>query len=481
MSLSFKYFVWSALDRIGFQILQVITLLIVSRILSPSDFGLMAIVTFFTSIGIAIIENGFTSALIQKTHATNKDYNTVFIFSLVSSIVIYAVLFLTAPYIATYYNEASATMIVRFIGLMNIFSALSIVHLARLNKALNFKRIAKVNVLAALVSGVVAIILAFRNFQVWTLVGQTLVYYFMQCLLLWYFEKWRPKLQFDFTAFKDLFHYGYKLLGASLLEIAFQNSYILIIVKKFSPTTVGIFSQARRLSEVPAFTISSIIQQVIFPSFSLIQNDNEKLRYHFSKVLRLLSFFTFPFMFFLAVVSKPLVYIFLSSKWAEAVPYFQIFFVTNMLLCIHVANLNILKVRGRTDLYLRAEIFKKVVGILLIFAGLPWGMRGLMASWVLTNLISYVINAWFCNSTINYTLVKQLLNIFPAFILAVFVGLAVHYSVVFKSSYIQELIIKLFLCIGLYLALSWVLRLKAFCEAKDILMMFINKVPVLKR
>lgn len=459
-----KGFTWSAIDRIGFQLLQVITLVILSRLLQPEDFGLIAIVTFFTSIGNALIDSGFTAAIIQKASITNKDLNTAFIFNLAVAIVVYVFFFILAPFIAAYYHEPRVTATTRAICLMNLFSALGIVHLARLNRDINFKAVAKVNLAAALSSGILAVSLAFMGYGVWALVMQTLLFYSVQCILLWKTDRWRPQLQFDLFSFKQLFNYGYKLLSASLLEIAFQNIYTLIIGKRFSQFTLGIFSQSRRLTDVPANTASSIVQQVIFPAFSKIQHDNEEIRHRFAQSLRLLSFFIFPSMFFLAVVSKPIVYIFLTAKWGDAIPFLQVFFITNMLLCIHIANLNILKIKGRTDLYLRAEVYKKITGIVLIIGGLYFGIVGLMVSWVLNYVISYFINAWYCNNLIEFTLLEQIRAMLPSLSCTVIAGLLSYYLIQFMHNLWIQMLGGLGLCIVFYFLCAYIFRLKALQE-----------------
>ena len=465
----FRGIAWSAVDRLGFQLIQLIILVILSRLLQPSDFGLIAIVTFFTSVGNALIDSGFTAALIQKLNISEKEYNTAFIFNIVVAITVYFIFFMSAPLIASFYNEPNVVAITRTICLINLFSSLGIVHLARLHREINFKAIAQINLSAAIFSGAIAVIMAITGFGIWSLVVQTILFYFVQMILLWAFDKWRPKLEFDRISFVQLFNYGYKLLGASLLEIAFQNLYIVIIGKKFSQYTLGIFSQSRRFADVPANTASSIVQQVIFPVFTKIQQDDEQIRFRFSQSLRLLSFSIFPAMFFLAVVSKSLVLIFLTEKWSDAIPYLQVFFITNMLLCIHVANLNILKIKGRSDLYLKAEFFKKIIGLTAIVIALPFGIKGLMLSWVLTYIISYIINAWYCNRLINYSLIKQVKDMLPSFIATVISGGMVFFIIDFQFNNWTNLALELVSCLLIYLIISFVFQIRPFLETIQII------------
>lgn len=475
MKTIFKDFIWSAIDRLGFQLLQVITLVILSRLLQPPDFGLIAIVTFFTSIGNALIDSGFSAAIIQKSSITNTDLNTAFIFNLIIAIAVYLLFFVSAPFIADYYHEPRVVATTRAICLMNLLSALGIVHLARLNRDINFKSVAKVNLSAALCSGVAAIVLAILGYGVWALVMQTLIFYGIQCILLWTIDKWRPRFHFDLKAFKQLFNYGYKLLSASLLEIAFQNLYTLIIGKQFSQFTLGIFSQSRRLTDVPANTASSIVQQVIFPLFSKIQHNDEEIKHRFAQSLRLLSFFIFPTMFFLAVISKPIVFIFLTAKWADAIPFMQVFFITNMLLCIHIANLNILKIKGRTDLYFKAEVYKKIIGIAFIIGGLYFGIVGLMISWVLTNLVSYFINAWFCNKLISFHLKEQIRSLLPPLLCTLIAGSLSFYLMQFVHNYWIELLGGLSLCIVFYVLFAYFFKLKALQETLQLVKPYLNR------
>jgi O-antigen/teichoic acid export membrane protein len=409
---------WSFLERFGTYLVLLITQIVLARLLLPADFGLIGMLTIFIAISQAFIDSGFDNALIQKKHTNQKDYSTVFYFNILIGFLCYGILFFSAPLIAEFFEQEKLVGLTRLVGLILVFNALGLIQLVKFKKELNFKVIAQVSVTANFLSAVIGIGLALMDYGVWALAFQMVSIYFLRSAFYWMKSHWRPSLVFSKQSFRQLFGFGSKLLISGIIDQIFQNIYLLVIGKLFTAKELGYYTQAQKFQEVPVVTLASVVGNVTFPAFSKIQDDDERLRIGFRKMIKLLVFVNFPMMLGLAVIAQPLFLLLLGEKWLPAVPYFQILCISGMIYTLHTSNLSILKVKGRSDLFLYLEIIKKVIVVLAILIGLNWGIMGLVVGQVVTSFISLFLNAFFTGKLISYSIKAQLKDVSSTLIIA---------------------------------------------------------------
>ncbi len=463
---------WSFIERFGTQIVLLITQIVLARLLTPFDFGLIGMLVIFIAISRVFIEGGLGTALIQKKDADDIDFSTVFLTNAIISVLLYVVLFFASPLVAAFFRQPELKWLLRFVGLVLIFNSLGLVPFVKLEKELDFKIIAKSTILSSVLSSIVGITLAYKGMGVWALAIQMVVIYFFRTLLFWVFSGWRLPLIFSWRSFKALFDYGYKLLLSSLLDQVFQNIYLLIIGKFFLAKDLGYYTQAKKLQVVPVETLSAIVGSVTFPTFSKIQNEDEKLLLGFRKTIKMLVFINFPLMLGLAVIAKPLFFYVLGEVWMPAVPYFQLLCISGMFYTLQTSNLNILKVKGRSDLYLKLEVIKKVLVVLGIIIGINWGIAGLIWGSVITSLIGYFVNSYYSGVLINYPVVNQLKDIVPSMIMTIVMAMFMTVmGLLFKQS-LGLFISQMFFGALVYFMLSYFVKHDACLDSLKIIKEF---------
>ncbi|MBI9035726.1 MAG: lipopolysaccharide biosynthesis protein [Bacteroidales bacterium] len=464
---------WSFLEKFGSRVILLITQIILARLLSPEDFGLIGMLTVFIIISQVFVDSGFGNALIQKQDANKLDYSTVFFCNIIVSIVLYGILFFTAPLVAGFFNQIELIWLLRFVGLILFFDSLGVVQFAKFRRELNFKVIAKATVYANTIAAIVGILLAYYNFGVWALAVQMVLIYLFRTIFFWIYSDWIPSLLFSTKSFKELFNFGYKLLLSGLLDQVFQNIYILIIGKFFSAKDLGYYTQAKNFSQVPVSTLYAIVGSVTFPVLSKLQAEPEKLLLALRKTIKLLAFVNFPLMLGLAVVAHPLFYYVLGERWLSAVPYFQLLCLSGTLYTLHAINLSILQVKGRTDLFLKLELIKKGIGIVGIAIGVNWGIMGLVWSNVIVSFVAFFINSYYTNMLVHYPLLKQLKDLLPTFLASL-----IMVAVMLIVAKIYEMSIVLFLSqiiIGVvsYFTITYVSKQEALIDGLKIIKEFI--------
>jgi len=467
---------WSLLEKVGVLGIGLFINIILARLLSPTEYGLIGNIAIFTVIANTFIDGGFASALIQKQNTNDNDYTTIFVFNLVVALLLYFVLFACAPLIAAYFNEPSLNTLLKFVGLLLIFNSLGIIQSTLLTKNLDFKPLSKTALISNTVAGLLAIGLAFLGYGVWSLAWQLVFAMVVKTLLLWYYSTWRPKGKFKKSSLKDLFGFGSNMLFSSLLESIYQSAFSWIINKRFSLQSLGFYTQAKKLQEIPVLILSNVIGGVTFPALAKIQDDTMKLKFSYKKILQLQVFVNFPVMLGLIVMAKPIVAILLTAKWLPSVPYIQLLALAGMLYTLQTTNLNILKVKGRSDIFFRLEVAKKIIGIILIFLGLIWGIYGLVASLVLSSYISFFINSYFSGRLIHYPVKEQLMDLLP-YLFASIVMAALSYGLKFFLPFgdVGMLICQGTMALVSYILISLWLKLSAVAELKLIVDSFINK------
>lgn len=418
---------WSSLQQFSGQLISFAVSMILARLLLPSEFGLIAMLGVFMSISNTLINSGLTNSLIRTQNLEEDDFSTVFFFNLITSIFIYISLFLAAPYIAAFYKQELLTLILRVYSITFIINAFSAIQNTRLTKIMDFKTQMKVTIPSLIIGSIVGIIMAYTGYGVWSLIWSSIIQAFAATIQLWYWSKWKPLIVFNMEKFKYHFKYGVKLMFSSILDVVFANSYTIIIGKYFAPAQVGFYNRADALQMLPISTISSILTKVSFPLFSSIQNDNIRLKNVYKKIMQMIIFLVAPTLIIMAVLAVPLFRFLFTEKWLPAVPYFQILCFNGIMYPIHTYNLQILNVKGRSDLFLKLEVIKKILTIIVLAISFQYGIYGLLYGGVFTSIVAFFINTHFSGKFLNYTAWEQTKDLLPIIILSFFAGVTVYF------------------------------------------------------
>lgn len=411
---------WSAIERLATQVVQLIVMLVLARLLGPQAFGLIGMLAVFIAVSQVFVDSGLSSALIQKIDRTEYDYSTAFYFNIAIALVCYVLLYLSAPYIADFYKQPALSSLMRVLALVVIVNAFGIIQRTKLSINMDFKTQAKASLTAVTFSTLVAFYLAYYNFGVWSLVGQTLTYASCNVIFLNILHRWRPKLNFSPTSFMHLFRFGSKLMISGLIDSIYQNIYQIVIGKKFNVTEVGYFTQANQLVSSPATTMTAIIQRVTYPMLSSIQNDEQRLNNAYLLTLRLSAVVIFPILFGLAVIADPLIPELLGAEWKPASLLASILAIGLLLYPIHAINLNYLQVKGRSDLFLKLEIVKKFITTIVLIITIPYGINAICLGIVIQSYLALFINTYYNGKIGKLSGAIQLKVLFPIWIIAIF-------------------------------------------------------------
>lgn len=469
---------WSFIDLVARQGVQFVIQIILARLLLPEHFGIIGMTVLFIALANVFIDSGFSQALIRDQQTTDTDYSTVFYFNLAAAIVIYIILFTTAPSIGRFYGEPQLVPIIRVLAVVVLLCASSIIQRVILTKAVDFKTQSKISMIAVLISGTVTIILALSGFGVWSLVFNVVSMQLIQSILLWVFNRWMPSLTFSVQSFKKYYHFGYKILLSNLLETFYENVYFLLIGRFYSSKQLGLYTNAVKVRDLASMSIAATVQRVTYPVLSMMEEE-EQLKAGFRKIIKMSAFINFPLMIGLAAVAEPLFMLLLGEKWLASVIYFQLLCVAGMLYPLHAINLNILQVKGRSDLFLFIEILKKVLLTVLIGVSLffKWGIIGLICVAVVHSYLSLFINTYFSTREIAYSLKEQLIDIAPVYVLSFVMGISVYLFEMLLPNYI---LIKFFVSIVFgvifYIAGCKILNIEEFTTTYAMLKAIIGKV-----
>ena len=466
--------IWSFIDNFSRLGLNFVIGIILARLLTPREFGLIGMVTIFMALSESLVDSGFTKALIRKKDCTQTDYSTAFYFNLFVGIILYAVLFFSAGAISRFFDEPQLLFIVQVVGIGIIINAFTIIQRARLIKAINFKLQTKISIIASIVSGIIGITMAFKGYGVWSLVIKTLLGFAITSFLLWLWNKWKPSLVFCRNSFKEMFSFGYKLVISDLIEDAYQNIYLLIIGKYFSAAELGFYTRADRFNNLPSQNITRAIQRVSYPILSEMQDDIPRLKTAYQKLIKSTMLITFVSMMIMVASAKPLILTLVGDKWLPSVIYLQLLSFVGILYPLHAINMNMLNVQGRSDLLLRLEIIKKILAIPVIVIGVLLGIKIMILGMIIISMTGYFLNSYYSGKLINYSRMQQLKDILPSFILALFIGTNVYLIGLFLElpSYLI-LIIQLMAGGGLFLVLAELFKMQDYLFLKEI---FLNKV-----
>lgn len=421
----FSNFIWRFAERCGAQGVTFIVSIILARVLDPAVYGTVALVTVFTSLLQVFVDSGLGTALIQKKDADDTDFSTVFFFNIAVCLVIYALMFALAPVIAAFYGDASLSPVIRVMSLIIIISGVKNVQQAYVSRMLLFKRFFFATLGGTLAAAGLGIWMAYSGFGVWALVVQMLFNAAVDTAILWMTVKWRPKPVFSFERLKGLFSYGWKLLASSLLDTLYKNLRALIIGKKYSEADLAFYNRGELFPQLIVSNINSSVDSVLLPTLSAEQNNRERVRDMTRRAISVSSYIMWPTMAGLCVCAEPLVRLLLTEKWMACVPYVRIFCLTYAFQPIHTANLNAIKALGRSDLFLKLEVIKKLAGFAIICVSMWYGVMAMALGAILDNFLCQIINASPNKRLLGYTYAQQLRDICPSMLLSLGMGGAV--------------------------------------------------------
>jgi len=412
-------FAWSFIDSLGNQGAQFVIGIVLARILTPKDFGIVGITTVFLAVSQSFIDSGFTQALIRKQNATRQDFSTVFYFNLAVGFLCYLLLFLLAPVISRFFHEPALTGVIKVLGITVIISSLAIIQRANLIKNINFRLQSKISVSSNLVSGAIGILLALKGVGVWSLVWRSLLNSFFQTILFWIFNKWKPTWEFDRKSFKEMFGFGSNLLINGVIDRIYLNIYYFVIAKYFTPAELGLYTRADQFKNLFSQNLDATIQKVSYPILASIQEDDIRLKAGYRKIFQLSTFISMILMLGMASVAKPLILLLIGEKWIGSIVYLQLLCLAFVLYPLHALNLNVLKVKGRSDLVLKLGLIKKMMVVPALIIGIFWGIKIMLVVMIGNSIIGFFINSQYSGRLIDYSAFDQIKDVSGSMCIAV--------------------------------------------------------------
>lgn len=466
---------WSAADNLSQHLVTFVVSIVLARLLTPDDYGLIGIVTIFTLVSLALVNAGFTSALIRKKETTDDDYNTAFIVNLGMSLLLYVIIFLASPAIANFFNRQELVSLVRVASLGMIVGALALVQQTRLTKRIDFKSQTVISLVASVLSGVIGIIMALLGFGVWALVAQQLSLQAIKTIGLWVVNKWIPKLRFSSASFHDLFGFGWKIMVSGVLETVWKELYQVVVGKFYSPATLGQYTRSKQFSQLFSSNLTSIVQRVTYPVLSNIQDEKERMVSAYRRIIKTTMFITAISMLFLGAVSEPLIFCLIGPKWHEAATYLPLICITSSFYPLQAINLNMLQVQGRSDLFLGLEIVKKIIGLIPLSVCIFYGVLPMLYVNMLTSVICYFLNSYFPGKLLGYSSWMQLRDITPSYGIAILIAIMVYFLKYLPLSFWVILPIQILLGAFIFFVTGHITKMKEYVELKRII------VPVLRK
>jgi len=460
---------WSSIERFSVQGVQFALGIVLARLLSPADFGLIGMLAIFLAISQSFIDNGFSNALIRKKSRTEIDFSTVFYFNILVGILFYFILFFSSPYIAAFYKAPILESLTKVIALTVFFNSLTIVQRAKFTINVDFKTQTKASLISVIISGMIGIWMALKGFGVWSLAVQSILATFINMVVLWIYSRWTPLKVFSISSFKEMFSYGSKLLLSGLIDITYRNLYTIVIGKKFSEVDLGYYTRADQFAQFPSSNITGIIQRVTFPVLSSIQDNDNKLQETYRKFLRLSAFIVFPLMIGLLAVADPLIRFLLTDEWSGTILLLQILCLSLMWYPIHAINLNLLQVKGRSDLFLRLEVIKKIIGVSVLVITIPLGIAAMCIGAIISSLIALFINTYYTGKLIQVGYLKQMKDLLPMLLNSFSMGLIVWIITRLVHIHILALIIGISVGSVYYFFVAHLTKSQEFQEIKSLI------------
>lgn len=419
--------IWSGIDNVAQMGVTFVVSIILARLLTPDDYGLIGIIAIFTAVCTALINGGFTTALIRKKDATDDDYNTAFIVNLCVSLALYIIIFLCSPLIASFFNREELTGLTRISSLGMIIGALAMVQQTRLTKRIDFKSQTKITLVASISSGIIGILLALLGFGVLALVAQQLISQILRTILLWIVNKWIPCLRFSSKSFHELFGFGWKMMMSALLDTVWKELNQFVVGKFYNPATLGQYTRADHFSRLLSSNLSNVIQRVTFPVLSDVQDDKERMVAAYRKIIKVTMFVSAIGMFFLAAISEPLLYCLIGPQWHDAANYLPFICIAGSTYPLHALNLNMLQVLGRSDLFLGLEILKKTIAVAPLFIGAFIGIIPMLYANIVVTIIAFFLNSYYSGKILGYSSWMQIKDVTPSFNIAIIIAIFVFF------------------------------------------------------
>ena len=442
----FTNLIWRFAERCGAQGVAFVVSIVLARLLAPEAYGTIALVTVFITILQVFVDSGFANALIQKKDADELDFSTVFYFNVFICLVLYLIMFIAAPFIADFYETPELEPVMRVLCLTIVVSGLKNVQQAYVSKTLQFKRFFYSSIIGTVGAAIVGIAMAYLGFGVWALVAQQLVNVTVNTIVLWFTVKWRPKLMFSFSRLKGLFSYGWKLLVSGLIDRVYSSVRQLIIGKWYSTTDLAHYNKGKQFPETIVININAAIDSVLFPVMSGEQDDRERVKALTRRAIKTSSFIIWPLMFGLMATAESFVRVLLTDKWLPCVFFLQIFCFTYGFYPIHTANLNAIKAVGRSDIFLKLEIIKKLIGVVSILLSVPFGVKVIACAYLITSPLNAFVNAFPNKKLLGYSYFEQIKDMLPSMLLSLAMALVV-YSLYFLN-------LNIYLCFALQIVVG---------------------------
>jgi len=443
--------VWSTVEKSGQQLIQFLAGIVLARLLMPEDFGVMGIIMIFVALSMIMVESGFGQALIRRANVTASDYSSVFYFNLISAVLIYLILFLCAPLIAAFFHQHQLTLLVRVMSLVLIVNALYLIPYAQLGRELDFKTISRVNIISISAGAALGILVAFFQFGVWSLVVQQSVYHVVKLFLLHLTVGWHPKAKFDFGIIRSLWSFSLNILFTSIVNILFNNLFLIILGRSYSKNETGQFAQGNKLSETFSYTFQSIFAGSTFALFSRLQDDISRLGRILGEMIRRTALITIPVVCILIAAASSLVPLLWTEKFLPAVEYFRLMSLASLLTPFYIMNINALNARGKSKKTMTIELIKKAIILIGIIAMYQWGIRYMLMAFVAGSLLSYPVSVWYVKKELNRSFRQQIADVLPGLITGAVTGFAAVTFNIVETSYWLKLTLQLSVSSMIYL------------------------------
>lgn len=467
---------WSAIDNAAQYCITFVVGVILARLLSPDDYGLIGLTAVFTAICTALINGGLGTALIRKKDATEDDFNTVFLVNLGMSLLLYAILFVSAPWIASFFERDELIALTRVMSLGMVIAALSMTQQVHLMKAINFKAQTKISVYSVIASGAVGIAMAFGGYGVWSLVAQHLLNHLLRTVLLWINNKWIPKLRFSIRSFKELFGFGWKIMLSWLLDSVWKQMYQVVVGKFYSSATLGQYTRAKGYSDLLSSNLTAVIQRVTYPVLSTIQDDKTRMIAAYRRIIKTTMFVTATSIIFLGAISEPVIYCLIGPQWHEASIYLPLICIIGSTYPLNALNLNMLEVQGRSDLFLRLEIIKKIIAIGPLCVGAIIGIMQMLYVNIITTIIGFFLNSYYSGKFLGYTSWMQIKDVAPSYFLSLVIAVPVFSLKYLPFSYWVILPLQLLIGFTILILYGEFSKMVEYVEVKQMIIDYIKIV-----
>lgn len=459
---------WKIGEQGGRQIIQFVVSVVLARLIAPDQFGMIAMLGVFTGVASVFIDSGFSAALIRKTNRTQADCSTVYWFNILVSLFCYVILFFSAPWVSDFYDMPELTSILRVTSLAIVIGSLAGVHNTLLRANMNFKAMTIYNLAGVLISGIVGVVMAYMDLKVWALVGQMLTMTAITTIFLWFKVKWRPSFIISKASFREFFSFGWKLLGSGLLDTLYGNIYTIVIGKVYKASELAFYNRAGSLTNLTSSMPTGILQSVTYPTLCKLQDDDNALKNGYRRTIRISAFVVFPLCLGVGAVAYPLINVLFTDVWIYAATLLSIVVFSGMWYPIHAINLNLLIVKGRSDLFLRLEIYKKILGVAILCATVPFGLVVMCYGGIVSSLLCLIMNTYYTGKFLNMGIIAQLKDMAHILILSLIMFVAARAVATLMGNDILSLLCSVAIGIVVYVAGALLCRFPEVVELKNL-------------